>query len=308
MNAQVVVLAGGTGGAKLARGVLDVVGAANLTVIANTGDDILLHGLHISPDPDLITYWLADRIDQERGWGFATETFAALAQLKQYGSDDAWFQLGDRDLATHLVRTNLLRAGARLTDAAASIARGLGVDARVLPMSDDPVTTYVRTDGRWRHFQEYMIKDGARQIPETYEFRGAQQASPTPEVLAALATAEIVLIGPSNPIASIGPILAVPCMRGALQEAPAPVVAISPLVDGRPLKGPTDKFMAAASLELSHGGVAAAYDGLIDGIVCDSTAAQPASIPSHTIDTSMHDSQSRKRVSSEALNFASSRH
>lgn len=300
----VVVLAGGTGGAMLARGMLDAVGSENLSVIANTGDDIVLHGLHISPDADLITYWLADAIDEERGWGFGQETFANLEQLRAYRAPDTWFQLGDRDLATHIFRSDLLRGGSRPTEVAAAIAARLGVAARVLPMSDDAVATHVRAKDAWWHFQEYMIRLGAEPLPEACEFRGAEKARATDEVIETLRTAKAVVIGPSNPIASIGPILAVPGIRGALRDSPAPVVAVSPLVGGRSIKGPTEKFMACAGLELSHAGVARAYGGLIDGIVCDAETAKPRDIPLLETDTRLGDGDSRRRVSSEVLHFA----
>lgn len=251
---KVVVLAGGTGGAKLARGMLDVAGSG-LTVIANTGDDIEVHGVYVSPDPDLVTYWLADEIDEDRGWGLRDDGFAAFERLVELGSTP-WFGLGDRDLAACLHRTRLMREGARLTEAQAAIVAGLGVEAAVLPMSDDRVQTRVRTAAGWRDFQEYLILDHATPAVEEVEYAGVESSAPTPEVLNAIATADAIVIGPSNPIASIGPILAVPGIRDALIRAPAPVVAVSPYVAGRTVKGPTELFMKAAGLPSSAAGVA----------------------------------------------------
>ena len=208
----VVVLAGGTGGAKLARGMLDVVGA-DLVVIANTADDIEVHGAYVSPDPDLVTYWLADRI-HERGWGVADDTFHVMDALRELG-DDPWFSLGDFDLAVCLRRKRRLDDGWRLTDAAAELARSLGVTARVLPPTDDPVRTWVLARGEWVPFQEFMIRQGASGPVEGVDFRGAKAAGAAPEALDALATARAIVIGPSNPVISIAPILAVPGIEDA---------------------------------------------------------------------------------------------
>src|SRR5947207_407554 len=205
---MVVALSGGTGGAKLARGLLDLLGPDQLVVIANTGDDIAAFGLHVSPDPDLVTYWLAGVIDEERGFGISGETSNAFDQLVKLGAAD-WFRLGDQDLATCLMRTELLHEGSRLTQITRAVAEGFGVPAAVLPMCDEPVQTYVRTDGEWRHFQEYLILQHSKPSLEGVDFRGAEQASLTPEAARAIESAETIVIGPSNPIASIGPILAV---------------------------------------------------------------------------------------------------
>ncbi|MBV9914923.1 MAG: YvcK family protein, partial [Solirubrobacterales bacterium] len=195
MSAPVVVLAGGTGGAKLARGMLDVVGGDDLVVIANTGDDVELYGAYVAPDPDLITFWLADRIDT-RGWGLADDTFEVMDGLRELGVE-VWFNLGDRDLAIGIERARALERGARLTEAVASVARALGVSARVLPMSDRPVRTRVLAGGRWLAFQEFMIRTRGRGSVEGVEFRGAAGATVTPEAFAAIAHARAVIIGPS---------------------------------------------------------------------------------------------------------------
>jgi LPPG:FO 2-phospho-L-lactate transferase len=296
--APVVVLAGGTGGAKLARGMLDEVGA-DLVVVANTGDDIEIHGGHVSPDPDLVTFWLADRID-ERGWGLRGDTFRLMDELREQG-EDVWFNLGDGDLALCVRRAQRLAEGARLTEAIDEIRRGFGVPARVLPASDDPVRTQVKAAGRWWPFQEFMIRHRAQGPVEGVEFRGAGEASASPEVLDALGSARAIVIGPSNPVISIGPILAVPGVRNAITAGPAPVVAVSPLVSGEVLKGPTDAFMAHAGAPLTADGVATLYEGLIDGLVADERAD---GVPTLETDVRMADAQARRRVARETLAFA----
>jgi len=303
----IVLLSGGTGGAKLARGMLDAVGPERLAVIANTGDDIAAFGLHVSPDPDLVTYWLAGTIDEERGWGIRNETFHVFDRLVELGGAE-WFRLGDRDLATCLLRTELLHEGMRLTDIARVVARAHGVGADVLPMSDEPVQTYVRTEGEWRHFQEYLILQHAEPRLERVEFRGVEDARVTPEVHEAIAAADAVVIGPSNPIASIGPMLAVPGMREALEQTDAPVVAVSPLVGGRSLKGPTEAFLEWAGRPVDDGGVAACFAGLAAGMVTDrGTPTGPAStagIVLRQTDTLMPDGAARARLANEVVEFA----
>jgi LPPG:FO 2-phospho-L-lactate transferase len=294
----VVVLAGGTGGAKLARGMLDVAGA-ELVVIANTGDDVEVHGGHVSPDPDLVTFWLADRID-ERGWGLRGDTFGVMEALRRLG-EDVWFNLGDEDLAVCLARARRLAAGQTLTEVADDLRLQLGVRAGVLPMSDDPVRTWVKVRGRWTPFQEFMIRDGAAGPIEDVAFRGAETAAPTAEVFAAIAGARAVVIGPSNPIISIGPILALPGMREALRSCAGPVVAVSPLIAGRSIKGPTEAFLVWAGRPVSSSGIAACYDGLVDGLVaverCDG-------LPTLETDVAMPDAGARRRVAQETLGFA----
>jgi len=293
------VLAGGTGGAKLARGMLDVVGAEDLVVVTNTGDDIEIYGAYVSPDPDLVTFWLADRID-ERGWGLAGDTFAVMDGLRELGGE-VWFNLGDRDLAIGIERARALRAGARLTDAVSAIGRALGVRACVLPMSDGPVRTRVLAHGRWWPFQEFMIACGGRGPVEGVDFRGARAAAPTPEVLAAIATARAIVVGPSNPVVSIGPILALKGIRAAIAGSDAPVVAVSPLVGGEVLKGPTAAFMQWAGRPLCSDGIAACYGGLIDGLVADSRTAV---LPTLETDVLMDTATARRQVAAETLRFA----
>ena len=301
-SGAVVVLAGGTGGAKLARGMLDVTGPESLVVVANTGDDVEMYGAYVSPDPDLVTFWLVDRID-ERGWGLAGDTFGVMEGLRSIGVD-VWFNLGDHDLAIGLERARRLQAGERLTDAQRALARAMGAPDAVLPMSDSPVRTRVLAGGRWWPFQEYMIKAGGatgNAAVDDVDFRGARAARPTPEVLKAIAGARAIVIGPSNPVISIGPILAVPGMRAALMESPAPVVAISPLVGGQVVKGPTAAFMGFTGLDLSSDGIAAYYDGAIDGLVADQRTAR---LPVLETDVLMDTPSARRRVAEGALGFA----
>ena len=234
---EIVILAGGTGGAKLARGMQDVVGAERLAVVANPGDDIEIYGAYVSPDPDLISFWLADLIDA-RGWGLEGDTFNVMDGLRALGVD-VWFNLGDRDLAWCVERTRLLAQGLSPTAALGRLNEAIGVHARVLPASDDPVRTWVLTTEGWRSFQDFMIRMGAASLVEGLEFRGAEEAAPSPAVLEAIAGARAIVIGPSNPLASIGPILAIPGIREALLAADAPVLAVSPIVGGEVLKGPT---------------------------------------------------------------------
>jgi LPPG:FO 2-phospho-L-lactate transferase len=290
----VVALAGGTGGAKLAAGLYDLLGPDQLTVIANTGDDVEIHGVHVSPDPDLVTYWLAGIID-ERGWGIRGDSWQAMERA---APGEEWFRLGDRDLELCALRTSRMRAGDRQTTAHAAVVAELGVQAQVLPMSDAPVRTHIRTPDGWRPFQEFMILDGASAPIEEVELRGVAEATPPPEALDALALADAILIGPSNPIISIGPILAVPGMKQALAASTAPVVAVSPFVGGRAVKGPTDAFMEHAGLDRSAAGIATAYGGVIDGLIADEPAE---GLPVHVTDTLMEDAAGRRRLAETAL-------
>ncbi|HEX2071939.1 MAG TPA: 2-phospho-L-lactate transferase [Thermoleophilaceae bacterium] len=298
---RVALLSGGTGGAKLARGLLDEVGAENLTVIANTGDDTWAHGVHVSPDPDLVTYWLADAID-ERGYGIRDDSWKVMDALAAAGRP-TWFRLGDRDLAMCLIRSELLRVGERLTEAHAAVVEAMGVRARVLPMCDEPVPTQIGVGGRVLPFQEFMIVEQAGGPLESVAFEGVEQARPTAETLAALSEADAIVIGPSNPIVSIGPILALPGMREALIAASAPTVAVSPFVGGSVLKGPTGLFCEFAGVEARATGIAALYSDLIDGMVAD----EPVSgLPAVAIPTLMDSPASRRRLAASTLQFAAS--
>jgi LPPG:FO 2-phospho-L-lactate transferase len=245
-----------------------------------------------------VTYWLADSIDP-RGWGLRGDTSEVMDGLRAAGRD-VWFHLGDRDLAHCLVRTAELRSGRRLTEAHAAVVAAMGVEARILPMSDQPVGTWVRHDGRLWPFQEYMIVAGSAPPVEGVELRGLEEARPTEEVLAALATCDLIVIGPSNPVISIGPILALPGMREALSGAPAPVVAVSPFVGGRSLKGPSEHFCEWAGVETSASGIAGAYGDVLDGVVADEPAV---GVPSHVTDTLMDDLDRMRALAREVLRF-----
>jgi LPPG:FO 2-phospho-L-lactate transferase len=295
----VVVLAGGTGGAKLARGMLDVLDPEELVVVANTGDDIEIYGGYVSPDPDLVTFWLADRID-ERGWGLRDDTFAVMDGLRELGVD-VWFNLGDRDLAIAIERARALDEGARLTEAHARINASLGVRARVLPMSDRPVRTRVMADGSWLSLQEFLIRRGGEGPIQDVDFRHARAAAPTPEVLEAIATARAIIIGPSNPVISIGPILALPGMADALAASSAAVVAVSPLVDGRVLKGPTEACLRWAGRSVSSAGIAETYAGILDGLVADQRTRAVTVLETSVL---MNDPGARRRLAQQTLQFA----
>jgi LPPG:FO 2-phospho-L-lactate transferase len=299
MDGDIVVLAGGTGGAKLVRGMADAVDPARLSAIVNTGDDIEIYGAYVSPDPDLVSFWLADEID-ERGWGLQGDTFAVMDALRALG-EEVWFNLGDRDLAWCLRRARMLAEGLSPTAALERLNAAIGVRSRVLPMSDQPVRTWVRTGTGWHPFQEFMIRERAAGAIEGLEFRGAEQATASEHALAAISAARAIVIGPSNPLASIAPILAVAGLREALREAEAPVVAVSPLVGGEVLKGPTASFMAFAALDLSADGVADFYGDLLDGMVADEVVEGVTTLQS---DTSMHDASARARVAEQTLAFA----
>jgi LPPG:FO 2-phospho-L-lactate transferase len=295
----VVVLAGGTGGAKLARGMLDVVGADELVVVANTGDDIEIYGGLVSPDPDLVTFWLADRID-ERGWGLKDDTFSVMDGLRELGVE-VWFNLGDRDLAIAIERARALDEGARLTEAQARIGASLGVRARVLPMSDRPVRTRVMSDGSWCSLQEFLIRRRGEGPIQDVDFRHVRAAAPTAEVLEAIAAARAIVIGPSNPVISIGPILALPGLADALTASAAAVVAVSPLVGGRVLKGPTEACLRWARHSVSSAGIAETYAGVVDGLVADE---RTRSLPVLETSVLMDDGAARRRVAEQALQFA----
>jgi LPPG:FO 2-phospho-L-lactate transferase len=265
---KLVALAGGTGAAKFLRGLCRLVDPRDLTVVVNTGDDTELWGLHISPDLDTVCYTLADVIDAARGWGLAEETFHALGQMARFG-EPTWFNLGDRDLATHLHRTRLLRGGRSLSEATAAIAGALGVGPRVLPMSDQPVRTRVLGPDGWLGFQEYFVREKAQVEVRAVEYSGAETAAPAPGVLDALAAARAVIVCPSNPVTSIGPILAVPGIADALARSPATALAISPIVGGESVSGPAGRLMAALGLPVSPAGVARAYAPWLDALVFD---------------------------------------
>jgi LPPG:FO 2-phospho-L-lactate transferase len=297
---RVLLLTGGTGGAKLAAGIAAVVGEERLAALINTGDDIEIYGAHVSPDPDLVAFWLAGRIDA-RGWGIRDDTFAVMDALRELGVD-VWFNLGDADLAWCIERTRLIAAGATATAALAELAARIGVRSELLAMCDEPVRTNVKLAGRgWLPFQEFMIRERAAGEIEDVAFAGAELARLPEAAARAIAACEAIVIGPSNPMASIGPILAVPGLRQALRDSPAPVVAVSPIVGGEVLKGPTASFLAWAGRPATGAGVAAHYGELLDGFVCDE--AVPG-VPTHVCDLLMDGAEGRARLARETLEFA----
>jgi LPPG:FO 2-phospho-L-lactate transferase len=265
---RVCALAGGVGGAKLAAGLQQALAPGDLTVVVNTADDFELWGLRICPDLDTVMYTLAGISNPETGWGLAGESFDALEMLARYG-EEIWFKLGDRDLATHVLRTARLRAGETLTAVTAGLSGSLGVTSAVLPMSDEEVSTVLKTPAGLLEFQEYFVRRAQRDEVLGVELRGIEYARPTGTVLEAVGEADVVVFCPSNPVVSVGPILALPGMREALASASAPKVAVSPIVGGRALKGPADRMLASLGHEVSAAGVAAMYEGLVDAMVID---------------------------------------
>src|SRR5712671_3269227 len=275
---KITALAGGVGASKLLLGLYDTMDARDLTVIVNTGDDINLHGLKISPDLDIVTYTLAGIVDETKGWGYRGETFHALQRLAAFGLVN-WFNLGDRDLATHLHRSAMLAEGKSLSDAAEAIRLALGVKARILPMCDQPVPTMIATDEGELHFQEYLVKRRAEPVVRGIRFDGADKAGPAHGVLEAIRDADRILICPSNPLISIGPILAVRGVREALRARKKRVVAVCPIVGGKSLKGPSDKMLAELGYEPSALGVAKLYADFTRTFVIDpADKAQTAGI------------------------------
>lgn len=272
---MMVVLTGGTGGAKFVDALKQLLPARKLTLIVNTGDDLKWWGLHVSPDLDSILYVLAGRLSKERGWGVDGDTFECVEAMRQMGAP-AWFRVGDRDLATHLTRTRLLASGRTLSEATAEIASALGVQSRILPMSDARVETRVTIPDGELSFQEYFVRERYRPEVRGVRLVGAEQASPAPGVLEAIKSAEAVVLAPSNPITSIGPILAVPGIREALQKTEAPVAALSPIVGGAAVSGPAGALMAAQGLPVSIAGVAQAYADFLDLLIVDERDAQAA--------------------------------
>lgn len=307
---SVVVLAGGVGAARFLRGVVQLVPLESLTVVVNTGDDRLFYGVHVSPDLDIVTYTLAGRIDPERGFGLQGDRFTLIERLRALGHE-AWFRLGDADFANCLHRTLRLAAGAGLDEVSDELRRDHGLDFRILPMSNDPCPTFVSlSDGKRLHFEEYLVRDGAPSDVRTVDLSAAGRATAAPGVVRALEEADLILVAPSNPIVSIGPIHAVPEIRRALDTAKCPVVAVSPIVGGLPIKGPAHTLMRAVGLEVSAKGVAALYRDWIDGFVFDSRDAsyareiQDLGLEVAVLDTLMVDAAASRRVAQAALELA----
>jgi LPPG:FO 2-phospho-L-lactate transferase len=306
---KVCALAGGVGGAKLASGLQDVLPPGDLSVVVNTADDFDLWGLHICPDLDTVMYTLAGISNPETGWGIGNESFETLNMLENYG-EETWFKLGDKDLATHILRTSRMRSGETLTDITAGLSGALGVDSVVLPMSDDPVSTILDTPEGRLEFQEYFVRRGQRDEVLGIELRGIQDAGPTERVLAAIGGADAIVFCPSNPVVSVGPILALPGMTEALASTSAPKVAVSPIVGGRALKGPADRMLASLGHEVSATGVARMYAGLVDGMVVDRTdeeeraGIEALGMRVLVTQSVMRDAEDRARLASETLEFS----
>lgn len=307
-DGAIVALAGGVGGAKLSDGLTMARAGRPLSVIVNTADDFSLYGLHISPDLDTVMYTLAGIANPETGWGIQGDTFATLEMIARYGPDP-WFRLGDKDFATHILRTEGLRQERTLTEVTAELARGLGVEAAILPMCDQPVATMVETASGTLEFQDYFVRRHQSDEVLGVRFRGIEEARLPEPVVQAVDGAAVVVLCPSNPIVSIGPILAVPGLREHLDRAKTPVVAVSPIVAGQALKGPADRMLTSLGHESSAAGVAAYYRGLIDGIVIDEQDAGLASriealgIAVEVAQTVMRTPEDRRALAERVLAF-----
>jgi LPPG:FO 2-phospho-L-lactate transferase len=307
-------LAGGIGAGKFLRGLVRIVPPEDVTVIVNTGDDVQMHGLHVSPDLDSVTYWLAGVMDRERGWGRRDETFRATEELGRFDPGQAWFSLGDLDLATHLYRTNLLRAGASLSEATALVVRRFGVGSRILPMSDDPVATRVSVMAEGKeldlHFQEYWVERRARDEVKAIRYDGVEAARPGPDVLESIEAADLIVLCPSNPIASVRPILSVPGIAKSVADRRDVAVGVSPIVGGAPLAGMADRLMPAAGYAVTALGAAECYRGLLAGWVVDHADRELASrierelgVRVAVTDTVMADDAKAENVARAALDL-----
>jgi LPPG:FO 2-phospho-L-lactate transferase len=265
---MITALAGGVGAARFLTGLVKLVNEQDLSIIVNTGDDIELFGLHISPDIDIVTYTLAGIVDEEKGWGIRGDTFQCLGALRRL-NQEVWFNIGDRDLATHIFRTNLLKKGLKLSEVTAKVNRALGLNVAMLPMTDDKFETRIVTGEGSIHFQEYLVKRGAKDEVLGVDFVGADKAEPAAGVIDSLMNAELVIVCPSNPIVSVGTILAVKGVRDALRRTEAKKVAISPIIAGAPVKGPADKLLKGLGLEVSAYSVAKLYADFLDTFILD---------------------------------------
>lgn len=308
---MITVLAGGVGAARFLEGLVQVVPAEQVTAIVNTGDDFTLHGLHISPDVDIVTCTLAGVIDVAQGWGIAGDTEECIGWLGKLGGP-TWFKLGDRDLALHIRRTDLMRQGVPLSMIAEQFRQALGCPVRIVPMSDDSIETHIVTDAGMMHFEEYFVQRRAQDAVLGVTFQGVEAARPAPGVLEAIRDATAVLIAPSNPIVSVGTILAVPGIRAALQATNAPVVAVSPIVGGAAIKGPAAPLMRAQGYEVSALGVARCYQGIVDTLVIDHADAELAApiqslgIDVVVTDTIMRDAAAKRALAAVVLDAATS--
>jgi LPPG:FO 2-phospho-L-lactate transferase len=310
MSGHVVALCGGVGGAKLAHGLSLVLAPQDLSIIVNTGDDFEHLGLKISPDLDSVLYALAGLSDPVRGWGRSGETWTFMAALNGLGGE-SWFQLGDGDLAMHVERSWRLVQGATLSEVTAHLCGALGIGVRVLPMSDDPVRTRLLTTDGWLDFQEYFVHRQCRPALREFMFAGAKEARPQPDALAALKRKDLraIVICPSNPFVSVEPILAVPGIRAAIQQSQAPVVAVTPIIGGKAIRGPAAKMMTELGLDVSAAAVARRYAGIIDAFVIDQTDPLPASLPDikfFRAQTLMSTTETREQLARSMLQTADS--
>jgi LPPG:FO 2-phospho-L-lactate transferase len=303
---RTVVLAGGVGGGRFARAVVESVPPADVTVVGNVGDDLEVLGLHVSPDLDSVLYALAGLNDEERGWGRAGETWNALDTVAALGGE-SWFRLGDRDIGLHLVRTQALRAGRPLSEVTAQLARTLGVETAILPATDDLLRTWIVTPAGTFALEEWFVARGHRDEVDAVRFEGAETARPAPGVLEAIAAAELILVAPSNPFVSIGPILAVAEIRAALERRRVPAVAVSPLIGGRAVKGPADAMLVRLAGGTSPAHVAGCYSGLIDVLVvdeADTDAVADLGVQPVVTRTLMRDEDARRRLMESVLEAA----
>jgi LPPG:FO 2-phospho-L-lactate transferase len=308
---MIVVLAGGVGAARFLQGLIRIRHQEEITVISNTGDDFQFYGLHISPDIDIVMYTLAGMVDEEKGWGFREDTFHCQETLSKLGLE-SWFKLGDRDLATHIYRTNQLRSGLKLSQITSNLADSMGLRIKILPMTDDRVETRILTDQGNIHFEEYMVKRQMRDDVRSVEFSGIKEAKPGPGVIEAIQEAEAIVVAPSNPIVSIGPILAVEGVREKLKASKARVVAVSPILQGSPVKGPADKLMRSTGVEVSAFGVAQLYHDFLHGFILDELdLEQKARIEAMglsvaTTNTIMKSIEDKERLAERSLNILQS--
>jgi LPPG:FO 2-phospho-L-lactate transferase len=303
---KVVVLSGGVGGARFLKGLLGVVDPGTVSIVGNVADDVEVLGLHVSPDLDSVLYTLAGVADEERGWGRAGETWHALATVGELGGED-WFRLGDRDLGLHLVRTQLLREGATLSDVTERLAHAYGLECALLPATDDPLRTFVETPEGTFAFQTWFVARGHRDDVLAVHFAGAPEARPAPGVLGALDTADVIVIAPSNPFVSVAPILAVREIREAVKQRRVPCVAVSPLVGGRAVKGPADRMLTTLAGGTTPAHVASCYTGLIDALVideADAPAVLPDGVRQLVTRTLMTDEEAGRRLARAVLDAA----
>ena len=304
---MITTLAGGVGAARFLQGLVRVVPPEEIVTIVNTADDIEFYGLHISPDVDIVTYTLAGIVDQEKGWGIHEDTFNCLEMLRQYGYD-TWFMLGDKDLATHIHRTILLKKGLKLSEVTENIRKALGVKVKIIPMTNDKVQTKIVTNVGEMHFQEYLVKRKAQDPVLDVKFEGIEKAEPAPGIIKSILNADGIIICPSNPIVSIGPILSVKGVKEAIKKTEAKIVAISPIVGGAPIKGPADKLMRGLGIEVSAVGVAKVYKDIIDVLIIDNvdkdlkSRIEELGIKVYITNTIMRTLENKIKLAKEALN------